>query len=80
MVKKIKFPLEMGQGIYVRTIEELNENFNIEKVLGYYVDGKLITWLNDRYYKNEAFKIEQLDAQAPDFISRLCERLEQIAV
>ena len=31
MAKRIKFPLEMGNGVQVRTIEELRENFDIEK-------------------------------------------------
>ena len=30
-VKKIRFPLEMKNGITVRTLEELKENFSLEK-------------------------------------------------
>ncbi len=32
MAKKVKFPLDMGNEVYVRTLEELKENYNSEKV------------------------------------------------
>ena len=72
MAKKIKFPLEMSAGIQVRTIEELREHFDLMKVLGYYVDGKLLTWLKDRYYENEAAQISELNSEIPDFYNKLC--------
>lgn len=75
MSKKIKFPLEMANEVKVRTLEELRENFDLEKVLAYYVDGKLLTWLNDRYYENEAQQISQLDSSSSDFKNKLCEIL-----
>lgn len=75
MAKKIKFPLEMRDGIQVRTLEELRENFDIEKTVGYLVDGKLITWLEDRYYLAEAEIIKEMDAFAPDVKNKLCAAL-----
>ena len=72
MAKKIKFPLEMSGGIQVRTIEELREHFDLMKILGYYLDGKLLTWLNDRYYETEAAQISELNSGLPDFKARLC--------
>lgn len=33
MAKKIRFPLEMEQGIEVRSLEELKENFSLARVL-----------------------------------------------
>lgn len=66
MAKKIKFPLEMRDGVQVRNIEELRENFDIEKALGYLLDGKLVTWLEDRYYIQESEEIRKLDVYAPD--------------
>ena len=53
MAKKIRFPLNMN-GTDVRTIEELREYFDLESVLGYFANGKLVTWLKDRYYDNES--------------------------
>lgn len=72
MVKRIKFPLEMADGIKVRTIEELRENFNIEKILEYFIDGKLITWLNDRYYEGEAEQVINLSNNDSDIVRKLC--------
>lgn len=72
MTRKIKFPLEMAKNVKVRTLEELQEHFNLEKVLGYYVDGKLIIWLNDRYYDDQVMQIKELDIRLPDFTGRLC--------
>ena len=41
----IKFPLEMKAGIQVRNINELKEHFDIERVMGYFVDGKFLIGL-----------------------------------
>lgn len=75
MAKKIKFPLEMRDGVQARTLEELQENFDIEKAMGYLVDGKLCVWLEDRYYMTEAETIRNIDAHAEDAKERLCAAL-----
>ena len=75
MARKIKFPLEMLNGAQVRTIEELREFFDMKKLLEYYTDGKLLIWLNDRYYENEAAQVRELDSKLPDFKNRLCKIL-----
>lgn len=72
MAKKIRFPLDMGNGIEVRTLEELQENFSIEKVLAYYTDGKLITWLRDRYLDDIADAISDLNKDDSDFTLKIC--------
>lgn len=61
MAKKIRFPLEMENGVEVRSMEELRENFSLPKVLEYMANGKLITWLRDRYATDLADAIEQLN-------------------
>lgn len=71
MAKKIKFPLEMKNGIQVRTLDELQENFDVEKTIGYLLDGKLKTWLEDRYYDHQANEISKLDIYAPDINEKL---------
>ena len=48
MAKKIRFPLEMENGVSVRDLDELKDNFSLARVIGYINDGKLITWLQDR--------------------------------
>ena len=72
MAKKIKFPLEMADGVKVRTLEDLQQNFNLEKVLGYYFDGKLQQWLADRYYKKELNEIEELSVDDQQIAEKLC--------
>lgn len=60
-MKKIKLPLEMANGVMVqKTIDELKENWDLTKVVEHFVSGKLVTWLNDRYYSDIAEKIENL--------------------
>jgi TPR repeat protein len=75
MAKKVRFPLKMADGAQVRTLEELREHFDPESVLAYYDNGKLNTWLNDRYEESTAAKLAELDPSAADFKKRLCEAL-----
>ena len=75
MAKKIRFPLQMKDGAAVRTLEELWEHFDLESVLGYFADGKLKTWLSDRYYDEMAEKVATLTADVPDLNAKLCEIL-----
>ena len=70
---KVKFPLEMANGVQVRTIEELKENFDVNKVLGYFLEGKLHTWLEDRYYDEEAEQVGGLKEEDTDLAKKLCE-------
>ena len=60
-MKKIKLPLEMANGVLVRTLDELKENWDLEKVINYYLNGKLLTWLNDRYYTELAEEVAALN-------------------
>ena len=70
MAKKIRFPLQMN-GTDVRTIEELRENFDLSSVLGYLTNGKLVTWLEDRYYDNEATPVRALSTDETDLNQKL---------
>lgn len=76
MAKKIRFPLKMKNGTDVRTLDELKENFDLESVLGYFTDGRLATWLSDRYYDEKAEAVAALSADTPDLNAKLCEILE----
>ena len=70
MAKKIRFPLQMN-GTDVRTIEELRENFDLSSVLGYLTNGKLLTWLEDRDYDNEAMAVRALSTDETDLNQKL---------
>lgn len=72
----IRFPLKMKNGEEVRTLDELKENFDLESVLGYFTDGKLVTWLSNRYYEDKAEAVSALSADTPDLNAKLCEILE----
>ena len=72
MARKIRFPLKMKNGAEVRTLDELKENFDLESVLGYFTDGKLATWLADRYYDIESQKVSELNANSSDLKAQLC--------
>ena len=74
MAKKIRFPLKMN-GTDVRTLEELREHFDLESVLGYFANGKLVTWLRDRYYDNEADAVEQLDPNDAALNAKICKAI-----
>jgi len=76
MARKIRFPLKMKNGAEVRTLDELKENFDLESVLGYFTDGKLQTWLADRYYDEKAEAVAALSADMPELNAKLCEILE----
>lgn len=71
----VKFPLKMSDGTTAGTMEELREHFDLEAVLGYYSNGRLIKWLEDRYYDDEAKQIRGLDESSEKFNQELCEIL-----
>lgn len=75
MAKKIRFPLKIN-GADVRTIEGLRENFDLEGVLGYFANGKLVIWLRDRYYNGEADAIENLSSADEKLSKKICSILK----
>ena len=48
------FKLKLKDGAEVSTLEELRDNFDLEAVVGYFKSGDLLTWLEDRFYDDEA--------------------------
>ena len=75
MAKKIRFPLEMDGGVEVRDIDSLRKHFSLQRVMGYLADGKLITWLRDRYANDLADAIEAVDRNDESLARRICEIL-----
>jgi len=73
MAKKIRFPLEMINGVSVRSMEELRENFSLLKILSYLSNGKLVTWLRDRYEDDKAEQIEKLDVRDSELSKKICQ-------
>ena len=77
---KIKFPLEMANGVQARTLNDLKENFDIEKVTGYFLDGKLQTWLEDRYYEDEAEAISFLETVEYPIICKAVDQTSGVGI
>lgn len=73
MAKKIKFALKMQDGTEVRDIESLREHFDADTVVGYFLDGRLLTWLGNFYYDTEADLVEKLDKNDGQLKKKLCE-------
>ena len=73
MAKKIRFPLEMENDIEVRNLEELKDNFSLARIIGYINDGKLVTWLQDRYESELAEKVKNIDIETEGAAKRICE-------
>ena len=71
--KTVKFPLEMKNGVQARNLADLQNNFDVEKIIGYFLDGRLKSWLEARYYEEEAEAIENIDKNASDLAKQLCE-------
>lgn len=69
----VKFPLEMKDGFKARNISELKDHFDIEKVVGYFLDGKLKNWLDARYYDEESEAIDALKEDDPSLPEKLCD-------
>lgn len=75
MAKKVRFPLEMDGGIEVRDIQSLRANFSLQRVMGYFENGKLVTWLRDRYANDMADQIESLNEDDSKLAQKICEAL-----
>lgn len=72
MAKKIKFALEMAEGEKVRDLDNFKKYFDVEKAVGYFYDGRLLTWLKDRYYDDEADKVAQLSKDDSQLQKKIC--------
>ena len=74
MAKKM-FPFVLN-GVEVRTLEELRDNFDLERVIGYFQSGELLTWLEDRFYDDEADAIAGIDVNDPNRDAKICAALD----
>jgi len=67
-----KTKLEMLDGIIVRDLEELRQNFDLDKVIECFKNGMLSSWLGDRYYEEEVENLSNISFGDNDFIEKLC--------
>lgn len=73
--RKIKCALKLKDDELVRSLEELQEHFDLEKIIGYFHDGRLATWLDDYFYADEADEVRKLSVDEPDLGKQLCDIL-----
>lgn len=73
MAKKELFPLILKDGAEVRDLEGLRENFELKFIMEYFSEGKLLEWLEDRYYDDEAEMLEELSVDTSSLGLKLCE-------
>ncbi len=71
---KRTFALEMN-GIEIKTLEDLRENFDLEKAVEYFKSGELLEWLEDRFYDDEAEKIENISVDDKNLSQKICAAL-----
>lgn len=69
------FKLKLKDGFEVSTLEELRENFDLEAVVEYFRRGDLLTWLEDRFYDDEADAISEIDANDKNLTAKICAAL-----
>ena len=73
MARIVKFALEMKNGFQARNnIEELRDNFDYGKIVGYLNDGRLVRWLANRGYEKEATELSELSVNDNDFKEKIC--------
>ena len=73
--KRGMFPLVLN-GVEVRTLEELRGNFDLEGVADYFHSGELLTWLENRFYDDEADAIANIDADDKNLTAKICAALD----
>lgn len=71
--RSIKFPIVLNNGAQVRTLEELRNNFDIETIIEYYLDGRLRTWLEQRSYTSELQLLDLITEHNDTLPRKICE-------
>ncbi len=72
MVKREKFALELSNGVQARSIADIKENFDLEKIVFYFLNGKLRLWLEDRYYEEEMAELDEISLTDSGMGQKLC--------
>ena len=76
--RKGMFALRLKDNLEVRTLEELRDNFDLEKAVEYFHSGELLQWLEDRFYDDEADAIRELSGDDSNLAAKLCAALNVV--
>ena len=74
-IQRKTFGLVLKDGVEVKTLEDLRENFDLEKAVEYFKSGELLEWLEDRFYDDEAEKIENISPNDKNLSQKICAAL-----
>lgn len=72
MAKKEKVAMFLKDGVEVHDLDELQANFDLLAVMDYFREGTLLQWLDERYYDDEAEKVEELSEDTSNLGTKLC--------
>ena len=72
MKRKERCSLLMADGAQVRNIDDLKAHFNLGAVVKHFKEGKLLTWLDERYYDDEAAAVKEISLNDEDLEQKLC--------
>lgn len=93
MARKERFALIMEDGTEVRNIDDLKAHFDVGTVVREFKDGRLLTWLENRYYDEESEAIKKIlpgddylaqklckifGVETPEDVARRAERLNRL--
>lgn len=67
--------MKLKDGQEVTTLEELQQKFDLKKVIEYFINGKLQKWLENIYEDDIAEELEELTGEEGDFVERFIEVL-----
>lgn len=73
--RKNKFALDFGDGLLIQTVEELRENFSLKKIMEYFKNRRLVNWLEDRFYSDEADAIRAIKPTDQNAPQKICAAL-----
>ncbi|WP_033169325.1 tetratricopeptide repeat protein [Selenomonas sp. ND2010] len=72
MARKVKFALILKDGYEARNnIDEIIKYWDYNRIIHYFMDGRLVKWLKDRNYETEANTLLAIDISMNDFRNRI---------
>lgn len=72
MKRKERCSLLMADGAEVRNIDDLKAHFDIGAVVKHFKEGNLLTWLDERYYDDEAAAIKEISLNDDNLEQKIC--------
>lgn len=63
-MRNARLPLVMQDGTEIHTLQDLRDNFSVERILDSWNTGELKTWLKDRYYGDIIDEITAVEGDA----------------